>query len=131
MVTIAFEDGATGIVDISTTATIEKPRFYLVGDEATFSKYGVDPQEKEMVNGDIDKAVEPVNLYGKLKKTNNEEKVIPTVPGCWKKYYENISDILQGKDVKPLVTLESIRRTMAVIDVAFKSAKANEPRSVY
>ncbi len=85
------------IVDVPTTATIEKPRFFLVGDTATFSKFGVDPQEQEMIKGDIDKAVEPVHLYGKIRTMQNEERVVPTVPGCWKKYYQNISDVLHGK----------------------------------
>ncbi|MEZ4861232.1 MAG: Gfo/Idh/MocA family oxidoreductase [Caldilineaceae bacterium] len=122
LVSVHFADGTTGICDLSSMAAIEKPRFHLFGDKATFCKYGLDPQEDAMRAGAIDSAVEPEANYGVLHN-GVTQRVISTVPGRWRSYYENIRDVLTGQAelaVKPA----EVRRVMAVFDAAQRSAQS-------
>jgi len=89
LVIIELEDGTTGICDANSFTSIEKPRFYVVGDKATYIKYGSDPQEDAMMSGNIDGAVEDEKSYGTLtyrEKPQNQNAVvqIPTLPGRWR-----------------------------------------------
>lgn len=40
IIILEFENGCTGVIDASSTTTIPKPRFYVVGSNATFAKFG-------------------------------------------------------------------------------------------
>lgn len=128
LLTVHFADGATGVCDLSSMSAIPKPRFHLFGDKGTFIKYGLDPQEDAMRAGQIDAAVEPVELYGKFHD-GATETVIPTRPGRWRSYYENIRDALTGTAelaVKP----QEVRRVMAVFDAAVRSARSGQVMTV-
>ncbi len=116
LLTLHFADGATGVCDLSSLSANSKPRFHIFGDRATFTKYGVDPQEEAMRAGQIDAAVELPDFYGKLHD-GTTETIIPTLVGRWRSYYENIRDVLvDGATlaVKP----QEVRRVMAVFDAA-------------
>jgi len=119
-VVISFASGRTAVVDVSSLAAVPKPRFYVRGTLATFSKHGLDPQEKAMMAGDIDAAVEPEGQYGVLR-TRDAERVVPTLPGHWRGFYENLRQALVDGAV-PLVTVAQARRVMAVVDAAKRSA---------
>ena len=116
---VTFGSGRTAVVDVSSLAAIQKPRFYVRGTGATFCKYGLDPQEKAMMAGAIDSAVEPESQYGVLR-TKDGERTIATLPGRWRSYHENLRDVLT-LGAEPLVTLSQARRVMAVIDAAKRS----------
>lgn len=124
LVVITYADGQTAVCDFSSLAAISKPRFYVRGTGGTFCKYGLDPQEAAMTAGDIDSAVEPEANYGRFHDGETETK-IPTLPGRWRNYYENIADVLTG-DAEPTVTALQLRREMAVIDAAFASARSGK-----
>ncbi len=124
MVVIAFEHGATAVVDAGGMHYIPKPRVHAFGREGTYVKYGLDPQEAAMNAGGIDSAEEPEANYGKLE-TAQQERVVPTLPGRWRSFYENVSKALSG-EAEPAVSLGSVRRTMAVLDAAFTSAAQGE-----
>ena len=116
LVVIAFQDGRTAVLDMSSLAMIPKPRFYLRGTAGTFIKHGLDPQEKAQADGDIDAAREDPDNFGILKTAAGEER-ISTTPGHWQGYYENLRDALLGQ-APPMVTLDQARRVMEVIDAA-------------
>ena len=128
LVVVNFAGGRTAVVDTSSLAAFAKPRFYALGTKATFRKYGVDPQERKMIEGDIDAAVEAPENYARIHD-GKTETVCPTLPGRWRNYYENIADVLR-RGAKPLVTLESVRRQIAVLDAAFRSAAAGQAVSL-
>jgi scyllo-inositol 2-dehydrogenase (NADP+) len=121
LVVVAFADGRTGVVDVSSLALVQKPRFYVRGTGGTFVKYGLDPQEKAMMAGDIDKAREPEELYGVLKTPDTERRV-PTRAGRWRDFFDNLAAALQGR-AGPVVTLEQARRVIEVIEAAKRSAR--------
>lgn len=124
LVVITFEEGQTAVCDVSSMAAIEKPRFYVRGPGGTYRKYGLDPQEAVMLDGDIDAAEEPEELYGTFSDGNNET-TIATVNGRWRTYYENIRDVLHH-DADPAVKLPELRRQISVIDAAFTSADSGQ-----
>ncbi len=114
----------TGICDLSSLCAISKPRFLVHGSAATFCKSGLDPQEDALKAGDIDAAVEAPENYG-LLKSNAGERRVPTLPGRWRDFYENLGAVLtQGE--APLVPIEDSRRAMSVIDAALQAATSGE-----
>jgi scyllo-inositol 2-dehydrogenase (NADP+) len=121
---ITFEGGYTGVVDLSSRAAIAKPRFYAHGDKATLIKFGLDPQENAMIAGDIDAAHNDPETFAKVKGKDFEH-TLPTQPGRWRDYYENLAQVL-NQGTSPIVTLASARRTMAVIDAGLQSAHSGE-----
>jgi scyllo-inositol 2-dehydrogenase (NADP+) len=100
---------------------VPKPRVYAIGSNATFVKYGIDPQEPAMIAGDIDAAREDERNFARVHDGKGET-VVPTIPGRWRNYYENIADVL-ARGAEPLVKLGEMRRLMAVLDAAFESAR--------
>ena len=123
-VVITLADDKTGICDFSSLAAISKPRFYIRGNKGTFIKYGLDPQENMMLAGDINASMEDPKTYGKFNDGKHDHK-IPTIPGRWRSYYDNIADVLQN-GAEPLVKLPELRRQISVIDACFKSAESGE-----
>jgi scyllo-inositol 2-dehydrogenase (NADP+) len=124
MVVIGFEDGATAVVDAGSMHAISKPRISAFGTDGAFVKEHLDPQEAAMRNGDIDSAREPEENYGRLR-TRHGERRVPTVPGRWRCFYENVAEVLLGT-AEPAVKLEEMRRDMAVFDAATRSARTGQ-----
>ncbi len=119
---ITFAGGSTAVCDLSSLTAISRPRFLAHGDQATYEKYGLDPQEAAMKAGDIDSAVEPPASSGRLRNRAGAEHLVKTLPGRWRSYYENIADVLlQGAE--PLVKLPEVRRAISVLDAARRSAE--------
>ena len=127
LIVVEFTDGATGVIDASSMAAVSKPRFRVLGDKATFVKYGVDPQEVAMRAGAIDGAAYDPAAYGRLYN-GQVERPIATIPGRWRNYYENIADVL-NQGATPAIQLSEMRRLMAVLDAA--QASAREGRVVH
>ena len=127
LVTVHFADGATGVCDLSSMSAIYKPRFQIYGDKGTFIKYGLDPQEDAMRAGAIDLAVNSEESYGRFHD-GTKERVIPTIPGRWRSYYENVRDAING-EAELAVKATEVQRVMAVIDAALRSA--DQGRLVY
>lgn len=124
LVIVSFAGGGTGVLDLSGTSAIEKPRWRVQGSRATFVKYGLDPQEKAMILGEIDAAREAPETFGKLHD-GKSERVFPTLPGRWRSYYESVAATLQT-GAPPSVPLADSRRAMRVIDAALKSAETGQ-----
>ncbi len=111
-------------IEIANLAAAPKPRWYILGDEGSIVKYGLDPQEGAMRAGNIDAAEEDPAHYARVFTVVDgavQEEIVPGVRGSWKSYYQNISDVLHhGAElaVKP----EEIYVVMQVYDAAMQSA---------
>jgi scyllo-inositol 2-dehydrogenase (NADP+) len=121
---VTFAGGKTGVCDLSGMTTVSKPRFLVKGSQATLAKYGLDPQERAMIAGDIDSAVEDAANYATVKGPK-EERRIPTTPGRWRGFYENIAAVLT-EGAEPLVKPAEMRRVMAVLDAGWQSARTGQ-----
>ena len=126
MVTLGFEHGATAVVDCGSMHLAGKPRIQAFGTKAAFTKYGLDPQEGFMNRGEIERAVEPEENYGKLTDAEGE-RVIPTIPGRWRNYYELMATQITGRHTPhDPVRPEEMRRVMEVFDAAFLSGRTGK-----
>jgi scyllo-inositol 2-dehydrogenase (NADP+) len=129
LVVVTFEGGKTGIIDVSSRDALIKPRFRVHGSKATLTKYGLDPQEDAMKAGDIDSAVEAPANYATLKSPQEEQR-IPTEPGRWRSYYEDIATVLT-EGAEPMVKPTEMQRLMAVLDAARESAQSGKTVKPY
>jgi hypothetical protein len=94
---ICFANDVLYQIEIANLAAIDKPRWYVLGDQGALIKYGLDPQEGPMNAGDIDAAEEdPANRaqVRTMAHGHMEERAVESVKGTWKSYYQNISDVL-------------------------------------
>jgi scyllo-inositol 2-dehydrogenase (NADP+) len=96
------------------------PRYTLRGTEATFVKYGLDPQEADLAAGrsprDPDWGREPRENWGTLITDRGEER-IETLPGNYAAFYENVRDaITRGAPLA--VDPETARTTTEIIEGA-------------
>ena len=121
MVVIGFDGGATAVVDAGGMHYVPKPRINAFGRAGTFVKHGLDPQENAMRAGDIDSAVEPPEQL-RPPEDGRRGRAVPTLPGRWRSFYENVADALAGR-AELAVTPQSVRRDIAVLDAAFQSAR--------
>ena len=124
MIVVEFAGGVTGICDTSGMNAIGKPRFHVCGTRGAFVKYGLDPQEAAMIAGHIDAAQEDPRWYARVHD-GKSEKTIPTLPGRWRSYYENIAGVLTN-GAAPQVNLAEVRRAIAILDAAFRSARTRQ-----
>jgi scyllo-inositol 2-dehydrogenase (NADP+) len=116
LVVIEFAGGQTGVADLSSRTAVTKPRFLAHGSKATWEKHGLDPQEKAMIAGQIESAIEAPANYGRLTDGKTETRT-PTQRGDWTRFYANIADVLI-EGAPPAVSLPSLRRQIAVMDAA-------------
>lgn len=123
---ITFADGTHYIVEICNRSRAPRPRWFILGTEGAFVKYGLDPQEAAMVAGNIFAAREDPVFYGTLYHTvagQPAETRIETLRGDWTAYYRNIAGVLlRGEElaVKP----EEMLPQMAIMEAALESARA-------
>ncbi|RKU31681.1 dehydrogenase [Candidatus Poribacteria bacterium] len=125
---INFQNDIRYQIEIGNLSKADKPRWYVVGDEGGLIKYGLDPQEGPMRDGDIDAAEEDPENYAKVWTEaggENRELVIESVRGSWKSYYQNIADVLNN-DAELVVKPEEIRKVMQVYDAAMESAETGK-----
>ncbi|GIV15674.1 MAG: oxidoreductase [Armatimonadota bacterium] len=127
-----YGEGCTFTVEVNYLRAAERPRWYVLGDRGGLVKYGLDPQEKALVTGDITQAQELPEHYARLWIREGDqivERTLESVRGDWREYYRNIARaLLQGEDlaVKPEEAREGIR----VIEAALQSAESGEPVSL-
>jgi scyllo-inositol 2-dehydrogenase (NADP+) len=104
-------------------------RFTLNGTLGTFRKFGIDPQEAHLLEGDMFSSkpwgVEGPEHWGTLITDEGGEPVstrIPTEPGDYRGYYVNLRDALHGNAVLE-VTPTQAWRTMRVLEMAVESSR--------
>ncbi len=100
------------------------PRFWVCGLKGSYTKYGLDPQEEAMKQGGDPTqshwGKEPESAWGKLTTAEGEKKV-PTIPGHYRGYYENVRDAILGKAPIAVSPQQAID-VMRVIDLAQQSS---------
>ncbi|HEX6873612.1 MAG TPA: Gfo/Idh/MocA family oxidoreductase [Micromonosporaceae bacterium] len=108
----------------STLAATRNPRFRVLGDQAAFTKYGLDVQEAQILAGirpgDRGWGVEPAADQGVLG-VGEEVVRVPTETGCYQRFYEQMRDALHGAGPVPVDPADA-RHTAEVIDAARISA---------
>ncbi len=120
-----YGEGRTFTVEVNYLRAAERPRWYVLGDQGGLVKYGLDPQEKALVAGDMTQAQELPENRARLWLHEGEqivERTVESVRGDWREYYRNIAGVLlRGEEltVKP----EEAREVIRVIEAALQSAE--------
>lgn len=108
------------------------PRFLVHGEHGTFTKFGLDPQEPQLLQG-MDPSspgwgVEPVSQHGSLSFTKAGLQVtgsVASLPGAYQQYYEGmVAAITQGKPA-PVTGLEALA-VIRVIGLALRSVEEQQ-----
>lgn len=105
------------------------PRFCLQGDRGTYIKYGTDPQENALKQGDSPThpawGREPESAWGTLSTKYqglHSETRVETLPGCYQTYYQNIADAISG-NASLAVTARQALMTIRIIELAIQSSQ--------
>jgi scyllo-inositol 2-dehydrogenase (NADP+) len=119
-------DAAIFQAETSRICRIDRPRWWIVGTDGGFVKYGIDPQEEALRAGDIDRASEPEAHQGILRRSLGSSEVvesrIPSIRAHWDGYYANVAAHLLHH--APLaVTAEQGREVVRVLEAATRSSR--------
>ncbi len=104
------------------------PRFAVHGDEGSFLKYGLDPQEARLNAGMLpDEAgfgVEEKEQWGYLVSDGalSYDGAYQSVPGNYLAFYDNLWQVLQG-EAAPAVPPEEARDVIRLIELAQQSSR--------
>jgi predicted dehydrogenase len=103
------------------------PRFLLHGTKGSYIKYGLDPQERALKDGETPNGAawgkEPPEAWGKLSQAEGDklsERAVPTEAGDYRGYYENVRDAILGKAALAVTPREALS-VMRVIELAQQS----------
>jgi scyllo-inositol 2-dehydrogenase (NADP+) len=104
------------------------PRFTAHGTAGSWVKFGLDPQEPALKAGQAlggpHWGDEPEAAWGKLTRMENgaaTEQAVPTLPGDYRRYYENVRDAIQGKTALA-VPGEQGWRVIRLLELAIESS---------
>ncbi|MEU3838958.1 Gfo/Idh/MocA family oxidoreductase [Streptomyces sp. NPDC028635] len=112
----------------STTAQLG-PRFRVLGSQAGYVKYGLDPQEAALRDGHRPGpgwGVEPEELWGRVgageSPLTGGGRPEPTLPGDYPAYYAAVAKALTGAGPNPVTALEAAD-ALDVLEAARRSAR--------
>ncbi|MFE7761921.1 Gfo/Idh/MocA family oxidoreductase [Streptomyces sp. NPDC057438] len=107
------------------------PRFRVLGSEAGYVKYGLDPQEAALREGErptpgADWGREPEDLWGRVGADDSPltggGSPVPTLPGDYPAYYAAVAAALHGTGENP-VTAHEAAAALDVLEAARRSAR--------
>ncbi|GAA3534326.1 Gfo/Idh/MocA family oxidoreductase [Amycolatopsis ultiminotia] len=110
----------------STLAGIRNPRFRVLGDRATFTKYGLDVQEPQIKEGlrpgDAGWGVEPDADAGRLGVDDGTDRIetVPTEVGRYEAFYAQVADALRGDADFPVDPAGAVA-ALRVLEAAHRS----------
>jgi scyllo-inositol 2-dehydrogenase (NADP+) len=127
-VTFYYAKGMRAYLSSSTLAPIPRPHFRVLGTKGSYVKQGLDPQEALLRAGNPvggeEWGIEKEEEWGTLVQfdaSHSTQNRVPTLRGDYRKFYENVRDVMLGK-AKPLVTLEEALRVMYALELAVESS---------
>src|SRR5215471_2384242 len=127
-VTFYYPDGFRAVMSSNTLSPVPRPHFRSRGTKASFLKHGLDPQEALLRAGQKmggpEWGLEKPDEWGTLIPTDagsGGARKVPSLCGDYRKFYENVRDVMLGK-AKPLVTLEEALRVMCALELGEESS---------
>lgn len=116
---------------VSATTAQLGPRFRVLGSQAGFVKYGLDPQEAALRAGErpgthAGWGDEPESLWGRLgageSPVTGGGRPVPTLPGDYPAYYAAVAAALTGAGPNPVPALEAAA-ALDVLEAARRSTR--------
>ena len=130
-VAVTHTSGVRSHLYMSATTAQLGPRFRVLGSDAGFVKYGLDPQEAALregarPTGEGPWGEEPEELWGRLgageSPLTGGGTPVRTVPGDYPAYYAAVGDALRGKGDNPVTALQAAE-ALDVLEAARRSAR--------
>ncbi|WP_153036607.1 Gfo/Idh/MocA family oxidoreductase [Amycolatopsis sp. YIM 10] len=119
-VALTHENGVRSHLWTSALAATLNPRFRVLGNRATFTKYGLDVQEPQikagMKPGQAGWGVEPESDYGVLGTGDDTHRVL-TETGQYEQFYAEVAAALRGEGDFPVDPASAVE-ALAVIEAA-------------
>ncbi|MFG2883866.1 Gfo/Idh/MocA family oxidoreductase [Streptomyces sp. NPDC048297] len=114
---------------VSATTAQLGPRFRVLGSQAGYVKYGLDPQEAALREGlrpGPKWGAEPEALWGRIGSGESPltggGRPVPTLPGDYPAYYAAVAAALTGDGPNPVTALEAAA-ALDVLEAARRSAR--------
>jgi predicted dehydrogenase len=133
-VVLGYKGGLSVRLKSSALVRERGPRYTLHGTKGSFVKYGIDPQEQALIQGEtpmkLNWGAEPEDMWGTLNTSIESLHYvgrIQTIPGSYTSYYQNVYDAITGRaelEVRP----EQARMAIRLIELGIKSS--NEKKTV-
>lgn len=114
------------ILSASTLIGAPRPRFALHGMQASFVKYGMDPQEDWMRSGrkpdEEGYGVEPASAHGVLTTVDGGREAIVSERGDWRTFYRQVADAILDGASPPVDPTDAVMG-LRIIESARRSAR--------
>ncbi|MGW4883167.1 Gfo/Idh/MocA family protein [Streptomyces murinus] len=128
-IALTHVSGVRSHLHVSATTPQLGPRFRVLGSEAGYVKYGLDPQEaalREGLHPGPRWGAEPESLYGRIgageSPLTGGGTPVKTLPGDYPAYYAAVAAALTGAGPNPVTALEAAA-ALDVLEAARRSAQ--------
>ncbi|MET7620449.1 Gfo/Idh/MocA family oxidoreductase [Streptomyces sp. NPDC005408] len=130
-IALTHANGVRSHLYVSATTAQLGPRFRVLGSKAGYVKYGLDPQEAALRDGDRPTGtaawgVEPESLWGRIgageSPLTGGGRPVRTTPGDYPAYYATIATALRD-GTPPPVTADEAAAVLDVLEAARRSAR--------
>ncbi|MET9884873.1 Gfo/Idh/MocA family oxidoreductase [Streptomyces sp. NPDC006430] len=131
-IAVTHANGVRSHLYVSATTAQLGPRFRVLGSRAGYVKYGLDPQEAALRDGQrpgdagTTWGLEPEHLWGRLGSGESPltggGAPVPTAPGDYPAYYAAVASALRDGGPTP-VTAHEAARCLAVLEAARTSSR--------
>ncbi len=131
-VNLTHQNGVRSRLYATAVARILGPRFHLRGLQGAFEKYGLDPQEEALRQGERPGkpgwGTEARSAWGHLSTTLGAlhlDGPVETLPGCYEQFYQALYDALTRGGPPPVDPADAVA-SLRVIEAARQSAQSGE-----
>jgi predicted dehydrogenase len=131
-IAITHASGVRSHLYASAVAPQLAPRFHVQGSEAGYQKYGLDPQESALREGERPTpgapwGLEPESQWGRVGSGESPltavgRRTVPTLPGDYPAYYTAVAAALRGAGENPVTAYEAAA-ALDVLEAARRSAR--------
>ncbi len=128
-VALSFANGVAAHVWMSLTARQPGPRFRVIGTRGAFEKFGMDPQEDQLLAGlrpgDAGWGIEPASQSGVLAHDVADlatRSTVTSLPGAYQRFYAQVRQALAGEGAWPVAPTDALLTTR-IITAAQTSAR--------
>jgi scyllo-inositol 2-dehydrogenase (NADP+) len=112
-------------LDVGSLTRYTKPAYLAIGTEATFVKFGADPQERALAENNAALRIED-EVQAPTLLTPKGPTRLPITAGRWESFYENVARAIYGQT--PLAVTESqMRAAIRVLEAARRSSRDGRP----
>jgi predicted dehydrogenase len=130
-VALQHAGGAASHLWASAVVARPGPRFRVLGSDAGYAVWGMDPQEQALHDGGVPGTpgwgASPPERWGSMG-AGEELTAVPTEPGDYRRFYEGVAAALHEGSPPPVAPADAVG-TLSVIDAARRSAALGRPVS--